>query len=106
MVSKIKMCDSCEGNTEELPEDKVKEFLKNNEDWKINSKGRLSKEFKFNDFKETLSFVNKVGKIAEILGHHPDIYFTYGKCTIEIYTHSLNRLSKNDFELAKKIDGL
>ncbi|MEX2017065.1 MAG: 4a-hydroxytetrahydrobiopterin dehydratase [Candidatus Pacearchaeota archaeon] len=71
--------------------------------WKI-KKGKLHREFKFKDFKKTLEFVNKVGEIAEKEGHHPDIYFTWGKCTIELYTHSINGLSENDFILASKIN--
>ncbi|MEK6829337.1 MAG: 4a-hydroxytetrahydrobiopterin dehydratase [Nanoarchaeota archaeon] len=71
--------------------------------WKI-KKGKLCKEFKFKDFKETLRFVNKVGKVAEKQGHHPDIYFTWGKCAIEIYTHSIKGLSEKDFALASKIN--
>ena len=66
--------------------------------------GKLYRSFKFKDFKETLKFVNKVGEIAEKEGHHPDIYFTWGKCTIELYTHAIKGLSENDFILAAKID--
>ncbi len=106
MVSKRLVCYSCENKTSKLPKNMIKEFLKKLKNWKINSKGRLYKEFKFKDFKKTLKFVNQIGKVAESQGHHPDIYFTYGKCNIEIFTHSINGLSENDFELAEKIDKL
>ena len=71
--------------------------------WKI-KKGKLQREFHFKDFKETLKFVNKVGKVAEKEKHHPDIYFTWGKCTIELYTHSAKKVTKKDFSLASKIN--
>lgn len=73
------------------------------ENWKIKN-GKLCREFKFKDFNETLKFVNKIGKIAERHGHHPDIYFTWGKCKIKIYTHSTKKLSKKDFMLASEIN--
>ena len=80
-----------------------KKLLKSLKNWNI-KQGKLHKEFKFNNFKETLKFVNKVGKVAEKEKHHPDIYFTWGKCTIEIYTHSIIGLGEKDFELASGID--
>jgi len=67
---------------------------------------RISKHFDFEDFKEALAFVNKVGAIAEEEGHHPDITFTWGKVDIELTTHAIKGLSENDFILAAKIDEL
>ena len=32
--------------------------------------GKLTKEFKFKDFKEALAFINKVGDQAESINHH------------------------------------
>ncbi len=71
--------------------------------WKIKN-GKLCKNFKFKDFKKTLSFVNKVGEIAEKEDHHPEIYFTWGKCRIEIFTHSENAITEKDFALTEKIN--
>jgi len=96
-------CIACEGGVPKMPLFLVKKYLKLIKDWKL-KKGKLYKEFKFKNFKDTLNFVNKIGKIAEKEGHHPDIFFTYGKCNIEIYTHAINGLSENDFILAAKID--
>ncbi len=101
-----KVCIACEGGTLPMPRFLVKKYLKKVRKWKVNSKGRLYKEFKFKNFKEALNFVNKVGRIAEKEGHHPDIYFTWGKCNIELYTHAIKGLSENDFILAAKIDKL
>ena len=81
----------------------IKKYLKKVKNWKLKN-NKLYKEFKFKNFKEALKFVNKVGKIAEKEGHHPDIYFTWGKCDIELFTHNVKGLSENDFILAAKID--
>ena len=52
----------------------------------------------------SLNFTNKVGKISEEEGHHPDISFGWGYAKIIITTHSIEGLSENDFILAAKID--
>lgn len=100
-----KRCVACEGGMPPMPDFLIKRYLNKVKKWKLRN-GKLYKEFKFKDFKDALKFVNKVGRIAEKEGHHPDIYFTWGKCSIELYTHSIKGLSENDFILAAKIDKL
>jgi 4a-hydroxytetrahydrobiopterin dehydratase len=51
-------------------------------------------------------FANRVGEVAEVEGHHPDICFGWGYCELSIYTHAIEGLSESDFVLAAKIDGL
>ena len=64
----------------------------------------IIKDFKFNNFLESQSFVNKVGEIAEQEGHHPDIWFGWGYAKIKIQTHAISGLHESDFVLAAKID--
>ena len=64
----------------------------------------IEKTFKFKNFKDSQDFVNKVGKISEEERHHPDIIFGWGYTKINITTHVIEGLSKNDFILAAKID--
>jgi len=64
----------------------------------------LIKEFKFNNFLDSQSFINKVGEIAESEGHHPDICFGWGYAKIKIFTHAIKGLHESDFVLAAKID--
>jgi 4a-hydroxytetrahydrobiopterin dehydratase len=66
----------------------------------------LEREFKFDDFRQALDFVNEVGELAEEQGHHPDIYLSYGKVKIQLWTHKINGLHENDFIMAAKIDAL
>lgn len=65
----------------------------------------ISKEFRFKDFIEALSFVNAVGLESEKMDHHPDILmFAWNKVKITISTHSVGGVTENDFELAQKIE--
>lgn len=103
-----KRCVACEGGIPKLNPVFIRAFMKHVPGWKVVKKKeeRLSRDFKFSDFKRTLAFVNKVGAVAEREGHHPNISFTWGRCTIEIYTHSVGGLTENDFILAAKINEL
>jgi 4a-hydroxytetrahydrobiopterin dehydratase len=74
--------------------------------WQVVEDHHLAREFKFDDFRQALEFVNEVGELAEEEGHHPDIYLSYGKVKIELWTHKINGLHENDFILAAKIDAL
>jgi 4a-hydroxytetrahydrobiopterin dehydratase len=66
----------------------------------------LEKEFQFKDFREALDFTNRVGALAEAQGHHPDIYLTWGKVKLTIWTHKIDGLTESDFIMAAKADAL
>jgi 4a-hydroxytetrahydrobiopterin dehydratase len=66
--------------------------------------GHLAKSYYFPDFASALEFVNKIGTISEQQGHHPDIYMTWGKVSLEIWTHKIDGLTESDFILAAKFD--
>lgn len=66
----------------------------------------ITKTFLFPDFTKALQFVNEVGKLAERANHHPDIELSYGKVTIRLSTHSEERVTKKDRDLATSIDEL
>ena len=74
-------------------------------DWKVEGVN-LKKRFEFEDFAEALNFVNQVGAIAERRDHHPDIRFGWGYAEFSITTHDTGGLTRNDFELAKEIEGI
>lgn len=74
--------------------------------WEVVEEHHLSKTFSFPDFAEALAFVNRVGALAEEVGHHPDIWFTWGKARVEIFTHKIDGLAEADFVLAAKVERL
>ncbi len=77
---------------------------------------KIHKEFLFKDFVQAIRFINRVADIAEMEGHHPDIYVFYNKVNLELWTHAIGGpstgaattggLSENDFILAAKIDDM
>ena len=103
-----KKCIPCEGGILPFDISEIHKYQKKVDGWEIikNKKNIyfLEKKFIFKNFLESLDFVNKVGKISEEEGHHPDILFGWGYARIKITTHAIKGLSENDFILAAKID--
>lgn len=73
--------------------------------WKVID-SKLLKKYKFADFAEALAFVNKVGEIAEMHKHHPDITFGWGYVEIYLTTHDEGGITFSDFAVAKEIDAI
>ncbi len=101
-----KHCKSCEGYEKPISFKESNKYLERVSRWKLNKNRKsIIKNFKFNNFKDSLKFVNDIGKLAEKEGHHPDIKLhSYRKVKISLTTHAINGLSENDFILASKID--
>lgn len=100
-------CIPCDGGVPALKGGALKDWVKRlGHAWKVAKRHHLEKEFKFKDFKQALSFTVKVGKVAEAQGHHPDIYLTWGRVKITLYTHKVNGLTESDFILAAKLEKL
>ena len=73
--------------------------------WRMR-KGRLEKGYEFKDFRGALGFTNKIGRLAEKIGHHPDILLAWGNVQVSIWTHKIHGLTESDFILAAKIGTL
>ena len=67
---------------------------------------KLRREYRFPDFAAALDFVNKIGSVAEELGHHPDILLSWGRVRVETWTHDADGITEKDLLLAQRIDGL
>ena len=66
---------------------------------------KLTRSFRFKDFREAFVFMSEVAEIAETLEHHPTWHNTYNKVDIELTTHSAgNTVTDKDRELAAEID--
>jgi len=100
-------CIPCEGGIPPLNEVDINEYKKLiSEDWKVSENIKITKEFYFVNYRHTIDFVNKVADLAEAEGHHPVLHIYFGRVVAELWTHSINGLSENDFILAAKIDKL
>tara|TARA_S200000501_G_scaffold350580_1_gene367723 strand:- start:3508 stop:3852 length:345 start_codon:yes stop_codon:yes gene_type:complete len=103
-----KKCVPCEGGVTAFDLSEIHKYQKKVDGWDIVQDEKkvyfLEKKFTFKNFLESQDFVNRVGKISEEEGHHPDISFGWGYAKVTITTHAIEGLSENDFILAAKID--
>src|SRR5262245_21120956 len=98
-----KFCVPCSAGTPVIHGKELHQFLKQlGNDWKVVDDHHLEKEYRFPDFRKALTFTNKIGELAEREGHHPDIYLSWGKVKVSLWTHKIDGLSENDFILAAK----
>jgi len=70
--------------------------------WSL-AQGKLHRVFEFRDFRQAFAFMTGVALAAEAMNHHPDWSNSWNKVVIDLMTHSAGGLTKNDFELAGKI---
>ncbi len=66
----------------------------------------LTRTCVFEDFVTAIRFVNRVARLAEKAGHHPDLDIRWNKVTLRLTTHDAGGLTEKDFALAKRIDAL
>lgn len=110
-----KHCVPCEGGMP-LSDQEEDRLIKQTPDWLLfrdpsASSGqavvhKLTRQFKFKNFKEAMTFVNKVAYLAENEQHHPDIKIVYNRVQLDLFTHAVGGLSENDFIMAAKINKL
>ena len=97
-------CVPCRGGIPPLSADEIRPLLEQLAGWQVVDDHHLTKSWEFDDFATALAFVNRVGDVAETNGHHPDIFLSWGKVRIELWTHKIDGLSESDFILAAKCD--
>lgn len=100
-----KTCISCEGGVPPLEAPEISELLGQlGGTWTVVENHHLANEYSFPDFLQALAATNRIGRLAEEQGHHPDVHLGWGRCGVEIWTHKIDGLTESDFILAAKID--
>ena len=78
--------------------------LKQMEEWPKDPQGRISKVFTFKNYRTSFAFVSQVAMLAEKKNHHPEIILDYGKVTVSLISHDVQKITERDLELATQID--
>jgi 4a-hydroxytetrahydrobiopterin dehydratase len=71
--------------------------------WTVEN-NRLRRTWKLPDFASALALGVKLGMLAEKLDHHPDLMISWGKLSVELWTHTVNGLSEADFIWAARAE--
>ena len=88
-----------------LTDIEINEKLKQLNAWSFLD-GRLSKEFKFKNFKQAFGFMTQVAIAAEVMDHHPEWSNVYNKVEINLVTHSEDGITMLDIDLANQIESI
>lgn len=88
-----------------LSDSEIQEALKTLPSWEL-KEGAITKLYKFKDFVEAMTFVNRIAELAEKADHHPDIGIRWNKVSLTLVTHSAGGLTEKDFALARQIDAV
>ena len=106
-----KYCQACEAGMPPMSMHEAEALMEQVPGWELmpshdnasSGENKLSRKFKFKDFKEAMSFVNRVAELAEQEGHHPDIHISWNRVRLDLTTHAIKGLSENDFIMAAKV---
>jgi 4a-hydroxytetrahydrobiopterin dehydratase len=67
----------------------------------------LVRDYRFADFAAAIDFVNRVARIAEERGHHPDLLVHgWNQVRLTLSTHTTGTVTDADCGLADAIDAL
>ena len=66
----------------------------------------IARTFKFDDFRGSIDFVNRITPVAEEMNHHPDLSISWNSVGVSLSTHSQGGVTESDFDLAREIDAL
>jgi len=80
----------------------LKQHLKN---W-ILTETSINRDFTFKNFVEAFSFMTAVALEAEKMDHHPEWSNVYNKVSIRLSTHKPKGITRQDLDLATKIDSI
>jgi 4a-hydroxytetrahydrobiopterin dehydratase len=95
------------GSEHKLSEARVRELLPEVPGWELIEEGHaLSKIYSFQNYYETMAFVNALAYMAHREDHHPDLGVHYNRCVVRFSTHDVGGLSENDFICAAKTEVL
>jgi 4a-hydroxytetrahydrobiopterin dehydratase len=87
-----------------LNNQQVTEALERLPSWSFEN-DRLVRSYRFNSFREAVSFIVRVAFEAEDMDHHPEIRNVYNRVEISLTTHEArDRVTAKDVELARRIE--
>ena len=102
-----KICTPCRGGVPPLAGEELDRLAAElGGGWRVVDGHHLDKEYRFPDFRQALEFTNRIGELAEEVNHHPNIFLTWGRVRLELWTHKIDGLNEADFIWAAKADRL
>lgn len=87
-----------------LNPDEIDVVLQRLPGWAL-EENRISKEFEFKDFIDSLGFLNRLVPFFELKDHHPDVHIFYNRIRFELSRYDVGgKVTDRDVEVAKRIE--
>ncbi len=86
-----------------LNAESIRGWLDQHKGWKRRS-NKLTKEYVFNRFRDSIVFVNRVATLADSYDHCPDIDVRGRTVTLALATRDAGGITERDLALAEQID--
>ncbi|MBX4206438.1 4a-hydroxytetrahydrobiopterin dehydratase [Candidatus Parcubacteria bacterium] len=87
-----------------LSEEQIKEGLKSLPGWSY-ADDKISKQFEFKDFMDSLGFVTKMAPVFEANDHHPDTCIMYSKIRFDLHRFDVgDKVTDRDLLIAGEIE--
>ena len=88
-----------------MKSDEAKARLKKIPEWELEKK-HIERTFEFDDFSDSIDFVNAVAEVAEEEEHHPDIDIRYNKVRLALVSHDVGGVTNRDIKFASAVNEL
>jgi 4a-hydroxytetrahydrobiopterin dehydratase len=86
-----------------LDDDAIAVWLQAHEGWE-RAGDEIRKRFERPSFADAISFVVRIGFLAEAANHHPDLDIRWRTVAVALTTHDSGGLTDSDLSLAEGID--
>lgn len=109
MNATIPECEACRPDAQKLTGAEIARYAEKLPEWRVvtvDEVPQLHRSFAYKDFAGALAFTNRVGELAEQIGHHPELITEWGKVTVKWWSHKIRGLHELDFAMAKRCDRL
>jgi 4a-hydroxytetrahydrobiopterin dehydratase len=98
-------CQPSDRDASPLTEPQIEALLNHIHGW-VCKNGVIAKTDVFENYHQTMAFVNATAWISHREDHHPDLTVGYNTCRVAYHTHAIQGISENDFICAAKLDAL
>ena len=89
----------------QLPDDEITTGLESLPGWE-RSGDEIAKEYRLDNFRDSVAFVVRLSYEAEAANHHPDLDIRWNRVLVRLSTHSEGGITAKDLDLAAVIEGL
>jgi 4a-hydroxytetrahydrobiopterin dehydratase len=108
-------CAPCRGGVPPLTDEQINPLLSQlGPEWRVIERESakhgtvkiLTRTYRVANFAQAMAAAQRIGEMAEEQQHHPDLYISWGRLAVEIWTHKIGGLTESDFIFAAKCDAL